>query len=103
MNLAGLVRLSFELDTSETASARRTGAYTTGRDFMAGMGRRGTVGRTWSRGQARMFPDTSAFKRKRVKLPDGRTVYRVVRPSSIEALKRGRPSLRVALPRVMQE
>lgn len=100
MNLAGLVRLSFELDTADppaSASERRSGAYITGRDIK-GRGEQEKDCRAYveSRGGSYVYtyeePDTSAYKRKRVKLPDGRTAYRVVRPvfeGALEDLKRG--------------
>jgi site-specific DNA recombinase len=98
MNLAGLVRLSFEFEGAEDSSERRRSApYLTGRDIKGRDEqtkdcrgyvevRRGTYVHTYEE------PDTSAYKRKRVRLPDGRTAYRVVRPvfeGALDDLKRG--------------
>ncbi|WP_019631083.1 recombinase family protein [Actinomadura atramentaria] len=97
LNLAGLVRLSFESDAAESAAERRSGAYMSGRDIK-GRDEQEKDCRAYveSRGGSYVHtyeePDTSAFKRRRVVLPDGRTAYRVVRPvfeGALEDLKRG--------------
>ena len=94
MNLAGLVRLSFEPDLGKEQPTR---AYMTGRDIK-GRDEQEKDCRSYveSRKGNYVFtyeePDTSAFKRRPVRLPDGRTVYRVVRPvleGALEDLKRG--------------
>ncbi|MEU8921012.1 recombinase family protein [Kitasatospora sp. NPDC048545] len=102
LNLAGLVRLSFEPDYGgdEDEATEQQDKFTpfTGRDIK---------GRDEQEKDARGFvehrrgnyvytyeePDTSAWKRKRVRLPDGRITYRVVRPvfeGALEDLKKGR-------------
>ncbi|MEU7875509.1 recombinase family protein [Dactylosporangium sp. NPDC049140] len=98
MNFAGLVRLSFELPDSRVPAGGGSAAPLTGRDIR---GRdeqakdcRSYVGhRHGSYIYTYEEPDTSAFKRKAVRLPDGRRVYRVVRPvfeGALEDLKRGK-------------
>src|SRR5687768_3557285 len=91
LNFAGLVRLSFEVE------GRALAPYMTGRDIKGRdeqtkdcrgyvEGRKGNYVYTYE------APDTSAYKRKRVRLPDGRMAYRVVRPvfeGALEDLKRG--------------
>lgn len=108
MNFAGLVRLSFEVRegtpegealyaqmVADLESGKRrvlTGKDINGRDtqesdlrsFVESRG--GTYVHTYSE------PDTSAWKRRRVTLPDGTSAYRVVRPkfqAMLEDLKRG--------------
>jgi DNA invertase Pin-like site-specific DNA recombinase len=96
MHFAGLVRLSFEPDHRATGDARQRDRYLTGRDIRSRdeqekdcrtyvEHRKGAYVYTYEE------PDTSAFKRRPVRLPDGRTVYRVVRPvleGALEDLKR---------------
>jgi len=96
MHFAGLVRLSFEPDLGKDDAQSITG-YMTGRDIKGRdeqekdcrgyvEHRRGTYVYTYEE------PDTSAFKRRPVRLPDGRTVYRVIRPvfeAALDDLKRG--------------
>ncbi len=93
MNLAGLVRMSWEIDpkknpdtdSSETAADSTRRGPMTGRDIInrdeqvkdchqlvEAMG--GTYIHTYDE------PDTSAWKRQRVITPDGRVIYRVIRP-----------------------
>ncbi|BCB84467.1 recombinase family protein [Phytohabitans suffuscus] len=93
MNFAGLVRLSFESDTADDEPK----GYMTGRDIKGReeqekdcstyVGtRKGNYVFTYEE------PNTTAFKRRRVVLPDGRSVYRVVRPifeGALNDLKRG--------------
>ncbi len=97
MHFAGLVRLSFEPDLGKDETPKRAKRYMTGRDIKGRdeqekdcqgyvEHRRGTYVYTYEE------PDTSAFKRRPVRLPDGRTVYRVIRPvfeGALEDLKRG--------------
>jgi site-specific DNA recombinase len=98
MNFAGLVRLSFEPEYGREEPAGAPGKpYMTGRDIKGRdeqekdcsayvTNRKGKYVYTYEE------PDTSAFKRRPVRLPDGRTVYRVVRPvfeGALEDLKRG--------------
>jgi hypothetical protein len=81
MQFAGLVRLSFELGTvrvSEIGFA--AGRDIKGRDEQAKDCRRYVESRSGTYLHTYEEPDTSAYKRKRVRLPDGRTVYRVERP-----------------------
>ena len=94
---AGLVRLSFELGYG----AQRTAGPMTGRDIN-GRDEQEKAVRSYveSRGgtYAHMYeePDTSAWKRKRVRLPDGRYGYRVIRPvleGALEDLKAARPRM----------
>lgn len=94
LNLAGLVRLSFETDDEDQGDDRKP--YS-GRDIR-GRDEQTDDCRTYveRRGGVYVYtyeePNTSAYKRKRVQLPDGRTVYRVVRPifeQALADLKRG--------------
>ena len=50
---------------------------------------RALAGRDWPEAECRLFRenDTTAFRRRRVVLPDGRRVLRVVRPVFREALR----------------
>jgi DNA invertase Pin-like site-specific DNA recombinase len=104
MNLAGLVRLSFELnDDGEQAGNEVEGGGGRGRRPVTGQDIKGRDEQvkdcralTESRGGAYVYtyeePDTSAWKRRRVRLPDGRYGWRVVRPvfeGALEDLKRG--------------
>ncbi|GAA3251294.1 recombinase family protein [Dactylosporangium siamense] len=97
MNFAGLARLSFEPAEAHAADAASRTVPTTGKDIR-GREEQAKDCRNYveHRGGAYVFtyeePDTSAYKRKRVRLPDGRTVYRVIRPvfeAALEDLKRG--------------
>lgn len=107
MRMAGLVRLSFEVDDEElTAStsapqsddeASRRYRPLTGRDIK-GRDEQAKDVRMFveSRGGAYVYtyeePDTSAWKRKRVRLPDGSISYRVLRPvleGALDDLKHG--------------
>jgi hypothetical protein len=94
LNFAGLVRLSFESDEDDgTESRPMTGRDIKGRDeqttdCLSYVERRGgTYVHTYEE------PNTSAYKRRAVRQPDGRTVYRVVRPvfeAALTDLKRGK-------------
>ena len=87
MNFAGLVRLSF--DVQRDAHVRRD---IRGRDEQAKDCRQYVEQRAGLYVYTYEEPDTSAYKRKRVRLPDGRTVYRVIRPvfeGALDDLKRG--------------
>ncbi|GAB7183445.1 hypothetical protein ATKI12_3276 [Kitasatospora sp. Ki12] len=96
-NWAGLVRLSFEVDADPTPAADKESApdnAVPGRRFVPLTGR-DIKGRDEQEKDARQFvesrsgryvhtyeePDTSTWKRKRVRLPDGQVIYRVIRPS----------------------
>ncbi len=95
MHFAGLVRLSYEADTAQESQQAK--GYMTGRDIKGRdeqekdcrgyvEHRKGQYAYTYEE------PDTSAYKRRRVTLPDGRTVYRVIRPvfeGALDDLKRG--------------
>ncbi|MFF7988454.1 hypothetical protein ACFZDG_01515 [Kitasatospora xanthocidica] len=95
-NWAGLVRLSFEVDADSTHAAGKqsdSDNAAPGRRFVPLTGR-DIKGRDEQEKDARQFvesrggryvhtceePDTSAWKRKRVRLPDGQVIYRVIRP-----------------------
>ena len=95
MNFAGLVRLSFETDDDATDPHPMTGKDIKGRneqtlDCKSYVERRGgTYIHTYEE------PNTSAYKRRPVQLPDGRTVYRVIRPifeAALADLKHGATS-----------
>ncbi|GHD68759.1 integrase [Streptomyces mirabilis] len=105
-NWAGLVRLSFEVDEGPaTAGDDATGSTDakpafrpmTGRDIRS-RDEQEKDNRSFveSRGGRYVYtyeePDTSAWKRKRVRLPSGEIGYRVIRPvfeGALEDLKRG--------------
>lgn len=97
MNLAGIVRLSYEAARTDRHAADGKPRYLTGKDIVGRDEQAGDC-RQYAerRGGAYVFtyeePDTSAWKRRRVTLPDGRTAYRVVRPvyeAALDDLKRG--------------
>lgn len=93
MNFAGLARLSFEVDPSrEYPGIPTTGLDINNREEQVRVIREHIE----SRGGRYVYtydePDTSAWKKKRVKQPDGSYKYRVVRPvyeGALEDLKRG--------------
>lgn len=109
MRIAGLVRLSFEVDDSEvtaSTSGPRVADDASGVKRRAPMTGRDIKGRDEQEKDVRQFvesrggtyvytyeePDTSAWKRKRVRLPDGTIAYRVVRPvleGAFDDLKQG--------------
>lgn len=92
LNLAGLVRLSFELDPAAGPRLPFTGKDIRGRDEQEKDCRTYVESRGGTYAHTYVEPDTSAWKRKRVQLPDGRTAYRVIRPvfeGALEDLKRG--------------
>ncbi|MGH3415999.1 MAG: recombinase family protein [Actinocrinis sp.] len=104
MNFAGLARLSFELDDPEESrtpngeedaeggdTPKKAFRLLTGRDIKSREqqeqdGRRFVVAHGGNYIHTYDEPDTSAWKRKRVRLPDGRVVYRVIRPVFDQAL-----------------
>ncbi|MEY9968960.1 site-specific DNA recombinase [Streptacidiphilus sp. MAP12-16] len=103
-NWAGLVRLSFESgheddeQSTEDKTARRatfvpmTGRDIKGRDEQDKDNRRYVESRGGSYVYTYEEPDTSAWKRRRVRLRDGQVVYRVVRPvfeGALDDLKHG--------------
>ena len=91
MSFAGLVRLSFEAG-HEVAGFPMTGRDIRGRDEQAKDCRTYVEKRGGTYVYTYEEPDTSAYKRKRVRLPDGRLGYRVIRPifeAALEDLKRG--------------
>ncbi|WPB89544.1 recombinase family protein [Streptomyces malaysiensis] len=102
MNWAGLTRLSTEEAEGEPleTDADRPGAvrFLTGKDIKSTAEQeKDTRAFVEARGGRYVHtytePDTSAWKRKRIRLPDGRAVYRVVRPvfaGALEDLKAGR-------------
>lgn len=99
LNLAGMVRMSHELpdpfddvDTAGSSVLPRTGGEIKGRDVQE----QDCESYVSRRGGRYVFtyeePDTSAWKRKRVRLPDGTVGWRVSRPvfeNALEDLKRG--------------
>ncbi|WP_405870994.1 recombinase family protein [Streptomyces sp. NBC_00005] len=105
-NWAGLVRLSFEVDegpgtngddATGTTDAKPAFRPMTGRDIRS-RDEQEKDSRSFveSRGGRYVYtyeePDTSAWKRKRVRLPNGEIGYRVIRPvfeGALEDLKRG--------------
>src|SRR5260221_10604933 len=96
MNFAGLARLSFELDDPDEpevsaeeddaegddapkkAFRMLTGRDIKSRDQQEQDGRSLVVAHGGTYVHTYDEPDTSAWKRKRVRLPDGRVVYRVI-------------------------
>ncbi|MEV6651764.1 recombinase family protein [Streptomyces sp. NPDC051219] len=99
-NWAGLARLSTEETEGEITSggaSEMTSRFVTGRDIKSTEeqekdGRRFVEDRGGQYVHTYMEPDTSAWKRRRVRLPDGSVGYRVVRPvfeGALEDLKRG--------------
>jgi site-specific DNA recombinase len=91
MHFAGLVRLSFEL-ASVSGPGYATGRDIKGRDEQTKDCQRFISSRSGLYVYTYEEPATSAYKRKRVRLPDGRTAYRVIRPvfeGALEDLKRG--------------
>src|SRR3954469_7478047 len=96
LNLAGLVRVSFELERDDPhGNVHRiplTGKDIRGREEQEKDCRTYVEGRQGHYIHTYVEPDTSAWKRKRVQLPDGRYAYRVIRPvfeAALEDLKRG--------------
>ena len=101
MRMAGLTRLSTEEadgDLLSTDTPPEQARFLSGQDIKSTAEQEKDI-RTFveSRGGVYVYtytePDTSAWKRKRVRLPDGRLAYRVVRPvfeGSLENLKEGR-------------
>lgn len=93
LHLAGLVRLSFELDPdAPRANMPVTGRDIRGRDEQEKDCRTFVESRSGTYVHTYVEPDTSAWKRKRVLLPDGRYGYRVIRPvfeGALNDLKRG--------------
>lgn len=93
LNLAGLVRLSFEADDEDgPVSTPLTGRDIRGRDEQAADCRAYVEKRGGRYVHTYEEPNTSAYKRRRVRQPDGRTVYRVVRPvfdAALVDLRRG--------------
>ncbi|MEU1353012.1 recombinase family protein [Streptomyces cinnamoneus] len=104
-NWAGLVRMSFELDEPDAKADGATGEAAHTKSFRPMTGQ-DIKGRNEQEKDARTFvesrggnyvhtyeePDTSAWKRKRVRLPNGEVGYRVIRPvfeGALEDLKRG--------------
>ncbi|MEU5428251.1 recombinase family protein [Streptomyces olivoreticuli] len=93
LNFAGLVRLSFELEPNrEFSGVPFSGADINNRDEQENHcqgyveNRQGNYVYTYDE------PDTSAWKKKRIKQPDGSYIYRVIRPvfeGALEDLKRG--------------
>lgn len=90
MSLAGLVRLSHEQRVTEHLFT--TGHDISGREVQAEDCAKFVTVRGGIYVHTYEEPDTSAYKHRRIRLPDGRTVYRVVRPvfdQALEDLKRG--------------
>ncbi|MFC0431821.1 recombinase family protein [Kutzneria buriramensis] len=96
MNIAGLVRLSFELDTGEpeidTSPYGMTGRDIKGKVEQEKDCRSYVDRRKGSYVYTYVEPSTSAWKRKQVPMPDGTYGYRVRRPifeGALKDLKRG--------------
>ncbi|GAA1288269.1 recombinase family protein [Saccharothrix xinjiangensis] len=96
LNLAGLVRLSFELNHDDPhANVRRlplSGKHIGGRDEQEKDCRTYVESRGGIYIHTCVEPDTSAWKRRRAQMPDGSYAYRVVRPifeGALGDLKRG--------------
>ena len=96
LNLAGLVRLSFELNHDDPQANVRSfplsGKDIKGREEQEKDCRTYVESRKGQYVHTYIEPDTSAWKRKRVQLPDGSYTYRVVRPifeGALNDLKRG--------------
>ncbi|MBP2322681.1 DNA invertase Pin-like site-specific DNA recombinase [Kibdelosporangium banguiense] len=88
LNFAGLVRLSFELNpNTERIEVPLTGKDINNREDQEDDCRKSVA----SRGGRYVYtydePDTSAWKKKKVTLPDGSVGYRVVRPVFEQALR----------------
>jgi site-specific DNA recombinase len=94
LNLAGLVRLSFETDDDDVpGSLPLTGRDIRGRDEQTRDCRAYVEQRGGTYIHTYEEPNTSAYKRRPVRLQDGRTVYRVVRPvfeAALADLKKGK-------------
>ena len=101
LNLAGIVRMSFEMPIEEAEEEferleqlkNQTGKDFKGRDVQDGDCRTYVERRDGTYVYTYDEPDTSAWKRKRVTLPDGTTVWRVIRPvfdNALADLKRGK-------------
>lgn len=94
LNFAGLVRLSFELGYGAHRSAGpMTGRDINGRDEQEKAVRAYVEGRGGIYAHTYEEPDISAWGRKRVRLPDGRYGYRVIRPvleGALDDLKAGK-------------
>jgi site-specific DNA recombinase len=97
LNLAGLVRLSPGLNNQYGADLQDGQRPYSGRDIKStDEQEKDTRAYAERRGGRYVFtyeePDTSAWRRRRVRLPDGSTVYRVIRPvfeGALNDLKRG--------------
>ncbi|MFF3659685.1 recombinase family protein [Streptomyces olivochromogenes] len=105
-NWAGLVRLSFEVDEGPATAGDDATGSTDAQPAFRPMTGRGIRSRDEQEKDNRSFvesrggrhvhtyeePDTSAWRRKRVRLPNGEIGYRVIRPvfeGALEDLKRG--------------
>ncbi len=92
LNFAGLVRLSFETDDDLTDPHPLTGKDIKGRDEQTVDCRSYVERRNGVYVHTYEEPNTSAYKRRPVQMPDGRMVYRVIRPifeAALADLKRG--------------
>jgi DNA invertase Pin-like site-specific DNA recombinase len=96
LNIAGLVRLSFELETDEseidTSPYGMTGRDIKGKEEQEKDCRSYVDRRKGNYVYTYVEPATSAWKRKRVAMPDGSYGYRVLRPifeGALKDLKRG--------------
>jgi site-specific DNA recombinase len=97
LNLAGLVRLSPGFNNQYGAGLQDGQRPFSGRDIKStDEQEKDTRAYAERRGGRYVFtyeePDTSAWRRRRVRLPDGSTVYRVIRPvfeGALNDLKRG--------------
>lgn len=94
LNLAGLVRLSFEVGQGkrERPAVLRSGADINGREDQELRCRLAVEDRGGNYIYTYDEPDTSAWKRRRVRQEDGSYIYRVIRPiyeGALADLKRG--------------
>lgn len=93
LNFAGLVRLSFEINPDrELPTIAFSGADINNRDEQERLCRAYIESRGGTYVYTYDEPDTSAWKKKRIRQPDGSYIYRVIRPvfeGSLNDLKRG--------------
>lgn len=92
LNFAGLIRLSFEADLDRYSDKPRSGGEINNRLVQERAIRQYVTVRGGSYLGSYDEPDTSAYKKRRVRLPNGRYIYRVIRPvfqGALDNLKDG--------------
>jgi len=92
LNIAGLIRLSFEADLDAYSARPTTGGEINNRLVQEKAIRHYVTVRGGTYLGSYDEPDTSAFKKRRVQLPNGRYIYRVIRPvfqGALDNLKDG--------------